>query len=546
MAEYQKIPFNNIADFEKGMVILGTIVSIDPFNNCAEITLNRDYGLGVDLDAVPFFYHCENASGTVEELAEGYKAFREGELVTCLFAPGDDGYQLYIDGHPNKRGTERCEYIEVFKVTLSIGHKENFGDDFTHVDWVFLFNPQTKAILAAEDITTPEYIKAEDEAAYSFPAFPNSNIDDWIDTYAISGPAYFDTYITNPVVSSSVACVTANFDAWQIVADGNSAVATRTAIGEVGEDIYFEGEYLTTNPSRYEYIGERSVEGVYLDSGYWHPTVFSRNTTEIYTGYGDHVYTRCTSGLDQITIEFECEYQRTYNDEATETSFFVENIISNSLSVVNCASSGDESYSYTTAYSISEPGTLDYFSVTGERCSFCNRISNSLGSHLQIIGRAISHETGVNYAILHTYAIGYKNSIDITASLTTFSVTLQSIGGGTTITEEQAAEILVQSDTAWLNSDITQTYTQENRHKAMFIAAVAHIDETILKADGETIDAKKVFDNADSELSENLCVAAKQMLETIYSENYDGFYNFWFNDFTVRFEYFRTPITEGT
>jgi len=116
--EYEQIDLATMYDLRDARLVLAQIVSVDRANNCAEITIAESCEelAGKDLSAVPFFYHCEDSTGTLEDLARGNKAFKDDEYVYCLWAPtvAELDERLYIIGHADIRVTKTCalgEYI---------------------------------------------------------------------------------------------------------------------------------------------------------------------------------------------------------------------------------------------------------------------------------------------------------------------------------------------------------------------------------------------------------------------------------------------------
>lgn len=117
--DYQAIVYRGLFDLKNAQIIRAQINSIDSTGNTASVTLLDECPLDdwLDTDSVPFFYHCENSTGTVEDLANGYKAFSNGDMVYLLLNQenGDNAAQAYIIGHIDQRDTNQCgsEYLAV-------------------------------------------------------------------------------------------------------------------------------------------------------------------------------------------------------------------------------------------------------------------------------------------------------------------------------------------------------------------------------------------------------------------------------------------------
>ena len=115
---YQLIEYVNPSDLERAVLLRGQINSIDTANNQASITLLDDcpYVEGGGTITIPFWYHCEDSTGTLEDLEKGHKAFADGDMVYAVFIPvnGEVEQRFFIIGHVDIRDTKFCgigEYI---------------------------------------------------------------------------------------------------------------------------------------------------------------------------------------------------------------------------------------------------------------------------------------------------------------------------------------------------------------------------------------------------------------------------------------------------
>ena len=121
--DYQAIEYRGLFDLKDAQIIRAEIDSIDQANNCAAVTLldTCEQAEWIDVSAIPFFYHCENSTGTVEDLANGYKAFSVGDMVYILANKenGEIPAQAHIIGHIDQMGTNSC-LSEVILITLVI------------------------------------------------------------------------------------------------------------------------------------------------------------------------------------------------------------------------------------------------------------------------------------------------------------------------------------------------------------------------------------------------------------------------------------------
>lgn len=109
---YQAIEYRGLFDLKDAQVVRAEIVAIDRIALTAEVTLldECDSADGLDIEAVPFFYHCETSTGTVEDLEKGHKAFVGGDMVYILLTKenGEEPAQAFIIGHVDIRGTRVC------------------------------------------------------------------------------------------------------------------------------------------------------------------------------------------------------------------------------------------------------------------------------------------------------------------------------------------------------------------------------------------------------------------------------------------------------
>ena len=122
-SDYTMITFADLFDLRYARMFKGTVVSVDSATNTANITILEACPeiAEKDLSAVPFFYHCEDSTGTVEDLARGYKAFAEEDEVMVLLAPenGETEERLFIIGHANIRTLKKCSTVEYLLLQMN-------------------------------------------------------------------------------------------------------------------------------------------------------------------------------------------------------------------------------------------------------------------------------------------------------------------------------------------------------------------------------------------------------------------------------------------
>ena len=127
-SDYTMITLADLFDLRYSHIINAQITDIQPETNSASINvLPSDMCPeleGKNLSSVPFFYHCENSPGTVEGLASGFMAFKDGDSVLVLYSPenGDVEERFFIIGHADIRALKRCaidEYLYIRTVPVN-------------------------------------------------------------------------------------------------------------------------------------------------------------------------------------------------------------------------------------------------------------------------------------------------------------------------------------------------------------------------------------------------------------------------------------------
>lgn len=178
---YQAIEYRGLFDLKDAQVIRAEIDSINSGANTAAVTLLDacDQDDWLNTSAVPFFYHCEHSTGTVEDLAFGYMAFAEGDMVYLLLTKenGEEPAQAYIIGHVDIRSTRRCLDPEYLVVTLALNYKG------TPHSYVTIFDASTGAKM---DLVSFENLPGSPAAPSSFPV-ASADVSSWL-TYNFEAP----------------------------------------------------------------------------------------------------------------------------------------------------------------------------------------------------------------------------------------------------------------------------------------------------------------------------------------------------------------------
>ena len=189
-SDYQAIEYAGLFDLKGAQVLRAEINTVDPATNTADITLldECEAYASRDVSEVEFFYHCEDSTGTIEDLARGHLAFKQGDVVYILAIPaqGDVAERFYVVGHVDIRGTERCNFSEYLLIGLDGNDSGNeFLPKFT---WITIFDVGTGSAL---DLAAFENIdELSPPKPSSFPCLYGAALS-WIEyNFRNSIPAY--------------------------------------------------------------------------------------------------------------------------------------------------------------------------------------------------------------------------------------------------------------------------------------------------------------------------------------------------------------------
>ena len=210
--DYEMIELENLFDLDKARIVQAQIDSIDGSNNCAAITFSSECVelAGLSVDAVKFFYHCENSTGTEEDLVNGHKAFKANEYVYCLWCPASPTVdeRFFIIGHVDIRGTKRCGYGDF--IVMSMGLDSTFGPHtgiapteryitIFDVAGCCVVNPSTFPVLDGSPPAPTEFPCKVDDAVTAWINYNFSNV-----TGLYYCPLYVEPYTARVSVSSTI------------------------------------------------------------------------------------------------------------------------------------------------------------------------------------------------------------------------------------------------------------------------------------------------------------------------------------------------------
>lgn len=192
--DYELMELLGLKDLRNSRLVLAEIVTVNRTNKTASVTIVEECPEleNESLTAVPFFYHCEYSAGTVEDLEDGHKAFRDGDTVYCVFVPenGDQVKQFYIVGHVDIRKTVMCASKDFLLIRFS------YTINSVSYDFVTVYDPETNSKLDLENFVNLD--ENSPAKPVSLPA-PWSSISSWF--------AYNFTYNNTSLnISGSIAC----------------------------------------------------------------------------------------------------------------------------------------------------------------------------------------------------------------------------------------------------------------------------------------------------------------------------------------------------
>lgn len=166
---YEMVDFYQLNDLKNGQLYRAEIDAIDRTANTADITLLDECSSPASLMDVPFFYHCETSTGTLEDLERGNEAFVVGDWVYVMFAPavGEDAARFYIIGHVDIRGTKRCSKGEYIVIVMG----PYWGE------WVVIYDTASFSML---DLASFESLPGSPSPPAAFPCERTPSFLSWL------------------------------------------------------------------------------------------------------------------------------------------------------------------------------------------------------------------------------------------------------------------------------------------------------------------------------------------------------------------------------
>jgi hypothetical protein len=341
---YELIESAGLYDMRNAQLLRAELGDIDRTECTAEVTLldTCDVELG-NLEAVPFWYHCEFSTGTIEDLANGHLAFQPGDIVYLLFMPelGDTEQRLFIIGHVDIRGTKSCG-TEYLVITMS-GNGSAAARLFT------IFDVGTMNVL---DLTTFANFDEESPAApLTFPA-SFQTYSQWIDyNFAVATPT-----TTVPVTITPGALPNLSFNGSTIITPGNypdPMTCTKTFDG-VQNGTGVDGSTVCSAKTRL-YLSQNPSYAIYNEVS----SVYNYN---IYYEYRWNIFDGVTSETASVTAKFISTLENEYNYATSQETYNLSNTSAQSMSIT-CTLTPDLSAEVTRQSSYASNTTDGYFDL---------------------------------------------------------------------------------------------------------------------------------------------------------------------------------------
>lgn len=189
--DYQMVEYANLFDLRDMQLYRAQVDMVYGTTNTADITMLDpcpEYSTTPEVMGVPFWYHCDYSTGTLADLAKGYRAFSVYDIVYVLAVPANGSIpaRMYIVGHVDIRGTHGCPYEYLF-ITFGFYFKSVWREYTTVYDPssglklnLSTFTPKDSGSPAAPASLPCATSSMAAWKAYNFGALP-------IDGYVISG-----------------------------------------------------------------------------------------------------------------------------------------------------------------------------------------------------------------------------------------------------------------------------------------------------------------------------------------------------------------------
>lgn len=303
--DYQMIEYANLFDLRDMQLYRAQIDMVYGTTNTADITMLDpcpEYSTTPEVLGVPFWYHCDYSTGTLADLAKGYRAFSVYDIVYVLAVPANGSVpaRMYIVGHVDIRGTHGCPYEYLF-ITFGFYFKSIWREYTTVYDPssglkldLSTFTPKDSGSPAAPASLPCATSSMTAWKAYNFGTLP-------IDGYVISGTittnggnieATFDPVFDCTTTSSSVAYSGSDVSPCDSFSIGNG----------LSSDLYSQSCHIQhTSPSLVELWGEdgheyhgNAVAKVFVSGVNCGPVYTSTSFDSSFSEHGNSGYLKVT------------------------------------------------------------------------------------------------------------------------------------------------------------------------------------------------------------------------------------------------------------
>jgi len=398
---HQAIEYRGLFDLQDAQIVRAQIDSIDLVAKTADVTLLDDPCEKLSwmpIEDVMFWYHCETSTGTIEDLARGYKAFAVGDMVYMLAIPsrGELPAQTYIVGHVDMKATRMCS-VELIIILLGIEHP-TLGATNVYA----IYSPSLGTLIDIETFENfDESSPAKPDAAFGV---YTTAVSDWVAynfenvvvsvtmpyTLAVSSPftwnlgSYTDSVDTETVYTGQISTTTAEGDACSGIDTGNEQ---------------YHRDYVTTATTatgghwKHTIDNDRAGCGTFHCSGdqtcaiYWET---GSNSSEWEYVFGDGIEYTITDGTTSASFDVpvECSYVDIERFEFTcgTDTFSYDELVFSTV--------------YTQVFGFSSVGAADVTRITNLTETYADGTASrsATGSQLEVVASQVSGTGGNVYA----------------------------------------------------------------------------------------------------------------------------------------------------
>lgn len=332
---HELVDLISLFQVKESQLLVSRIISIDTSTKTASIQFVETCPALENVSAinVPFFYHCEYSSGTLEDLEYGYRAFRELDYVYVLYIPASEtlAEQMYIIGHFDIRNTRLCLHEEYLFITF------NYYYGGINYSYLTIFDTLNAREL---DLSTFVSLPGSPAAPTSFPvssseaaAWVAYNFESFTPVVSVTGTiesrSFNDTYDTNDssglyeetIITDNSTLYTG--DSWAACEDWDAGNGGSSLLSErvVSRIMSPESMYNVTTSEVKSSITKYNWSPPTMCTSYWKN--ITRNTRESGEGYAvqnDATVRSLIRIVSEGTWDVYLKFSFTRNDSFTFTA----------------------------------------------------------------------------------------------------------------------------------------------------------------------------------------------------------------------------------